>query len=212
MHIESLAWAHRRSDWAVRLFSNWWAGPKNKKLSISSRTIQELRMQVRGFAFGNKARVGKDEACRVLVEKFGAQKISLAEPVYEIVDHIQQVLGLPREKHRELLQFIGEGLRGVLGPDIWLNVAIKKIDEATLAGRPVCISDMRYRNEADAFRKMGLAIVKIYRNNRPAVSNPNHPSEIDLDNYPADVQLCNNHTLDIFQAAVEQLARTYEKV
>lgn len=167
-------------------------------------------MQVRGFAFGNKSRVGKDEACRVLVEKFGAQKISLAEPVYEIVDHIQQVLGLPREKHRELLQFIGEGLRGVLGQDVWLNVAIGKINKAAFANKMVCISDMRYRNEADAFRKMGLTIVKIYRDDRPAVSNPNHPSEIDLDDYPMDVQIWNNHTIEIFQESVERLARTYK--
>lgn len=168
-------------------------------------------MHVRGFAFGNKARVGKDEACRVLVEKFGAQKVSLAGPVYEIVDHIQQVLGLPREKHRELLQFIGEGLRGVLGQDVWLNVAIKKINDAFTAGKPVCISDMRYRNEADAFRKMGLAIVKIYRDDRPAVGNPNHPSEVDLDDYPMDIQIWNNHTLEIFQEAVIRAASTYKR-
>ena len=162
-------------------------------------------LRARGFAFGNKARVGKDEACKVLMESYGAEKVSLAEPVYEIANYIQQVLGLPQEKNRKLLQFIGEGLREILGQDIWLDVARRKIREASLENKMVCISDMRYRNEADAFAAMGLVLVHIDRSDRPAVENPYHISEVDLDTYQFDLYMWNDSTLEEFRHAVAQL-------
>ena len=163
------------------------------------------RSQVRGFAFGNKARVGKDEACRVLVHKYDAERVSLAAPVYEIADYIQHVLGLPRVKHRRLLQFLGEGLREVLGQDIWLNVALAKIQAAVASGKMVCISDMRYRNEADAFRKIGVVLVHLDRKDRPPVDNPDHISEVDLDGYDFEAHIQNDSTLEAFQQAVARL-------
>lgn len=171
-----------------------------------------LRMQKPGFAFGHQARVGKDEACRVLSEQYNYTTISLAEPVYEIVDHIQQVLGLPREKNRKLLQFIGEGLREVVGRDVWLSIALGKIRESFEQGKPVCISDVRYRNEADAFRGLGLTLVKISRSNRPAIDNPTHPSEVDLVDYDFDIVIRNDSTLQAFQQTIAKLHTDCEKV
>lgn len=75
--------------------------------------------------------------------------------------------------HRVLRQGVGEGLRGIIGPDIWIH-ALKKelqLDRAI-------ISDVRHRNEAEWIISEGGRIVEIYDSRMGyELENPDHISE-----------------------------------
>lgn len=160
------------------------------------------------YAFGHQAGSGKDAVCKVLVEEFGYTRVFFAEPVYRITEAIQEILELPKEKNRALLQFIGEGLREVLGQDIWIRYAMRRITEHLRAGRKICVSDLRYRDEAAALREAGFALVKVERPNRPGITNPTHRSETELIGYDFDFTLFNESTLNELQEQVRTLAQS----
>lgn len=117
------------------------------------------------------ARVGKDTAAEVLVNRFDYQQLAFADKVKEVAEKLNPVVGnlggsniVPvtyneaikshgeeeaKAKYpglREQLVLIGGGLREVIDPDIWINaVAV----EAIKSSKPGCvISDCRYLNEA----------------------------------------------------------------
>lgn len=160
------------------------------------------------YAFGHQAGCGKDTASAVLVSEFGYERVYFAEPVYRITEAIQDILGLPKTKNRELLQFIGEGLRGVLGQDIWIRHAMKRIDELKESGKRVCVSDLRYRDEADALREADFTLVKVTRANRSvSMRDPTHRSEVDLLGYNFDLVLTNDGSVEEFRDRVRMMAK-----
>ena len=63
------------------------------------------------------------------------------------------------------------------------------------------VTDVRFRNEADAIRARGGVVVRI---NRPGIEAPNdHISEHDLDGYAFDYFVDNDGTIeDLAEAAI----------
>lgn len=161
----------------------------------------------RNYAFGHQAGSGKDVARAVLVSEFGYAGLSFAEPVYLIAEHIQELLGLPKEKNRALLQFLGEGLRTVLGQDIWVDYTMRRIHDLAANGRRICISDLRYRNEAEALRKAGFILAQVYRPDRSLLTHEAsiHRSETDLLGYRFDTVIGNTGTIEEFRAKIRLL-------
>lgn len=157
------------------------------------------------YAFGHQAGSGKDTACSVLVREFGYTRVAFADPVYRITEAIQDILGLPRAKNRALLQFIGEGLREVLGQDVWIRYAMQRIQAHLQAGNRICISDLRYRDEAAALREVGFILIRVDRPTRAPIANPQHRSEIDLLGYDFDLVLHNTGGLEAFQEQIRRL-------
>jgi hypothetical protein len=156
------------------------------------------------IAFGNKSRVGKDEACSYLQHKYDAKQVRFASALYDCQNYILERLNLPKTKDPRLLQLLGEGLRNLYGRDIWLNQVVNYIN--TLPSREcIVVPDLRHKNEADALKKLGFTLVKITRKNRPIDRDPNHISEIDLDEYPFDYKIENDGTLEEFYDKVETL-------
>ena len=158
------------------------------------------------IAFGNKSRVGKDESCKYLMEKYQAQEVRFASSLYDCQNCILQRLGLPLNKNPQLLQLLGEGCRNIFGRDIWLEQTIKYI-ETLDQNKPIVIADLRHKNEAAAMKKLGFTLVKINRRDRPIDRDPNHISEVDLDNYPFDYEIDNNGTLEELYGKLESRIR-----
>jgi hypothetical protein len=149
------------------------------------------------------ARTGKDTFAAELVAAYGYRRVAFADPLRaaayalnpivrshwdgpirlaEVVDEI----GWERAKDeypevRRTLQHIGQGMRDTVDEDLWLNVAMDKVDGY---GGPVVITDVRYRNEADAIRDRGGVLVRVIRPGaRPANA---HESETALDRMDTD--------------------------
>lgn len=105
---------------------------------------------------------------------------------------------------RRLLQYTGQAVRRV-DPNFWLDAGLAKAYGAFEGGASgVVITDVRYRNEADAIREAGGHLIRIVR---PGLdSTDTHASEIELDDYPADTTAHNRSTAEAFEA----LARAIE--
>lgn len=138
------------------------------------------------------ARSGKDEAGRILVERWGFERRGFAD----LVKVLAADLGWNGEKDatgREFLQLLGEACRNRLGADVWIR--------ACLADPPpnLVITDVRYPNEHAAIKALGGVIWRI---TRPGVGPANdHISETALDHHDFDAVLPND-------ADLEQLSHT----
>lgn len=122
---------------------------------------------------------------------------------------------------REYLQALGVNVREVLGDDTWVRAALSEYraqrDEARLAYEVngvwepenlprVVVTDVRFRNEADAIVAGGGYV---WRVERPGVGPANdHISEHDLDGYGFDAYVTNHGTIDDLQVLVAALVNS----
>ncbi|WDS51661.1 deoxynucleoside monophosphate kinase [Microbacterium phage Barnstormer] len=113
---------------------------------------------------------------------------------------------------REFLQRLGTegirntlgdkyGLRELLGDDVWIVLAEKRIDAAD---KPLVFTDVRFPNEAALIARKGGTTVRIVRPELPA-SEDEHASETALDDYATDVELINPGTAMEYSQAVDNL-------
>ncbi len=157
------------------------------------------------IGFSHKARVGKDTAGDYLRDTYVFHKLSFAGPLKEGIGKC--IFGFTDEQMesgkevkdpfwgmtpREVLQKAGtEYGRGVFGDDMWVKALKRKIDQNTTYN--YAISDVRYKNEADAIKSWGGVVVRIDRN--IVGTNSQHISEVDLVDYIGwDAVLDNNGT------------------
>lgn len=140
---------------------------------------------------------GKTTAANYLVSHYGAYKFSFATPLKIMAQMIyglsnQQVYGSQEDKARVdprhgqsprwLLQFLGTDVcRTVLGPDVWVNAALRDKDPHQLY---VC-DDVRFANEAAAIRAHGGIVIGLRLDAPAPVSD--HPSE--TDNVPCNATI-----------------------
>lgn len=102
---------------------------------------------------------------------------------------------------RRLLQNLGGAMRDIVDPDVWLNVAVRRIKEHE---GPVVVTDVRYPNEAEAIHALGGKIVRV---SRPGFNGANnHESEHALDDYRADFEVHNDATLESLYRQAERIA------
>jgi hypothetical protein len=106
-----------------------------------------------------------------------------------------------------LLQAIGTDLRNVVDSLVWIRIADKKI-EKKLSRDPnanICIPDMRFPNEFAHFTANGFTTVRVNRANRPIDRDPNHESEVGLDNHPYNYVINNDVDMDYLFEEVEKI-------
>lgn len=101
---------------------------------------------------------------------------------------------------RGLLQRYGQAIRR-LEPDFWLRQAMAKAQRYENA----VITDVRYRNEADAVQMAGGILIRIVR---PGLdTSDTHASETELDDYPIDFVVRNHYSsadqLEAYAASLE---------
>jgi len=117
------------------------------------------------------------------------------------------------DKDPEILQFWGTNFRRKhIDPLYWINKTITKartIANELQAGY-ILIPDTRFKNEADALHLNGGYYIKVVRTNEhggqyvSSDRDPNHSSEIDLQDYPADITL-TAFNVDELKQQVEKL-------
>ena len=133
------------------------------------------------LAFGFRAGSGKDYASEYLRGKYGGYNLKFAAPVKDTATLIQTHLGLPVEKDRELLQWLGTDYGRKRDPNVW----IRQMQEAIRVGPPahLFVSDMRFPNEADALKELGFYLVRLDRELPTGASWATHESETALEKY-----------------------------
>lgn len=145
------------------------------------------------------AQTGKDAAAAHLVESLGWARVAFADPLREmlyalnpLIPDFDQTTSLQSQvdlfgweetkkepEVRRLLQALGtEAGRNVLGDDIWVEVAAKKIRK--LFPQNVVLTDVRFENEARMILGMKGRIIRIERPGVGAVNG--HVSENGIPN------------------------------
>lgn len=100
---------------------------------------------------------------------------------------------------RRLLQDMGtEGVRKVLGADVWIDETLRV---AKAINEDVCITDTRFPNEAEKVRSAGG---HIWRIERPGVGPVNsHSSETLIDRIRVDATIHNDSTIEDLYSKVD---------
>ena len=161
---------------------------------------------------------GKSTAARFLVNEYGYQCISFADPLKEMIrtllmcagysyDEAQVYLNEKKEvkipiigaSYRHLARTCGtEWGRKLVSPDIWVNIAEQKIIHSC---KSICFDDMRFWNELDLLRGRGFKLVKIVRETEREDS---HASDLALSDFEDwDHVIDNNGTLNDLYKKVE---------
>lgn len=177
------------------------------------------------IAIVGHARAGKDTVAEHLVCRYGYLRVALADPLKQALrvlnplvptatgarrlDDLVETEGWEGAKHaspdiRRLMQTLGTDIvRELFGDDSWVRLAVRTVDAALAEGRRVVITDVRYPNEARAFRERGLRLIRIQR---PGFDQGlEHSSEMfyrDIDCY---ADLANNSTVDALLRRVDDL-------
>lgn len=112
----------------------------------------------------------------------------------------------------EMCQQIGTNvLRKHFKDDIW----IKSLFSDFKNGETYVISDCRFKNEAEALKKMGAVIIRVNRPNNPIAEKSgrdlNHISETDLDDYDFDYVINNDSTYDDFLQKIDIMYKKINK-
>lgn len=159
------------------------------------------------IALGNKARVGKDTFADIVAETHAARRFMFSQYIKSIAEHTQAVLGVPISKDPTLLQKLGTLLREHYSDDVFANSLIDQIKEycASYPNDIILVTDMREPIEMRMLKEVGFVTIKITRENRVIDRDPNHSSEIALDNAQFDYHLTNDGTVDEFRTKVNEL-------
>ena len=180
-------------------------------------------MKIVGLAY--KKGVGKNTTAKFMTTVLRCEnpglkikEISFAGKLKDICYQLYSWAGLKRgiyyESHREekevVLPLIGKSPRQIwievgnklrkVDPDIWINFALKGV-KADI----IIITDVRFRNEAQAIRDNRGRLLRIDRPDMPLGTDP---AEVDLDSWTDwDCIINNTGTLQELNAQAEMLAR-----
>lgn len=163
-----------------------------------------------------RATSGKDTAAQALLAR-GYQRIAFADAVKEMLaaldpevdgEFISAQLATAgwdtvkqNPKVRRLLQRLGtEAGRNIIGPDVWVDLAHKKLRQG---GRFV-FTDCRFPSEIAALKSWGATIARI---TRPGIKKLDHASENFVDHLPVDVEIENNGSVADLHRAVNELLK-----
>ena len=155
-------------------------------------------MKIVGLAY--KKGVGKNTTAKFMTTLLRCEnpglkimEVSFAGKLKDICYQLYSWAGLKRgiyyESHREekevILPELGKSPRQIwievgnklreVDPDIWINFALKGA-KADI----IIITDVRFRNEAQAIRNNGGILLKI---DRPSIEQGTDPAEVDLDSW-----------------------------
>ena len=180
------------------------------------------RVQVLGLS--GYARTGKDTVANILVEQYGYTRMSFADPMRDALYALNPIVGLAGSDYNEevdlsyvidtvgwdnykespwgdemraLMQRLGTEVgREQFGATFWIDQAMHRIPD----GAKAVFADTRFKNEAQAIRELGGSMWRIERNGIGPVNS--HISEVDLDDYPFDLTIYNDSSLEELEATV----------
>jgi hypothetical protein len=174
-----------------------------------------------------KARVGKDLAADYLVQHYGFKKIAFAQPlkeaamvIYGLTD--EQLYGDLKEvvdpfwgeTPRQILQTAGtNALRAHHRQDIWVMATKRKLIQEPMMNW--CISDCRFKNEAEMVKSLGGKMIRVDASfpGRQEIKTGSHASEIDmLDYVDWDWILKNDSTKEVYYKRIDEMMVEYRKL
>jgi hypothetical protein len=159
------------------------------------------------IAFSGRAGAGKDLAADYLLSKYHGQRLAFADQLKHGFRAMVETFGLPYEKDREALQFLGMWARGK-NPQVFIDPVTSKI--ADNPSDTVLITDLRFDNEAAELRALGFVLVKVERQLHQLAEPTGlwraHPSETFPDTYQDfDYVVHNCGTPDHYFGQLDQL-------
>jgi hypothetical protein len=173
-------------------------------------------MKVIGFA-GRKY-MGKDTAAQVLREPpYGFYLMNFADPVRRVCEiafdlHVQEMRDpelkqtklkrWPYQTPRELMQFIGQGLRESY-PDMWVEAWRRRASEY----RDYVITDVRYHNEVAMIHEYGGKVIRIINPRILHDEFSNDRSETEPDELKVDGEVINDATIGVLHDRVRHKIR-----
>lgn len=174
--------------------------------------------------FGHRAQVGKDTAGNWL-QDWGWKRLAFADKVRDVLydldpvvdpvsqsyyftlKHMVDSMGWEMAKQnfevRSLLQKLGHAVRDKIDPSIWCRVVMHEADRLDEEGIDVVITDVRYKNEADAIHALGGLVCRIDRGISQRLT---HAGEEELEDYEEwDHIIDNNGSIKDLQEQVTEL-------
>jgi hypothetical protein len=143
-------------------------------------------MKGRLLGLAGKAGCGKSTIAQTLVDRGLAQRVRFAGPLKDGLVAMglsrEQVDGSEKETPTPLLcgrtpryamQKMGtEFGRDMIGPDVWVRLAMHRVDELLVSGVNVVIDDLRFDNEAQAILERDGQLVTLRRGPMSFVEAP----------------------------------------
>lgn len=162
------------------------------------------------IGISGKMRSGKDTVSRYIIKKYGYEHLKFSMGIKEIIEKYayKESGGVKRRKE---LQDIGQGIRGILGQDTWVNYTLSYLDE----DKDTIFSDVRQENEFRALKELGALIIYI--------NTPEEVQKMRLENLGERVDRFLNHETEkipveladmtiINEGTLEDLYREVDKV
>jgi len=177
------------------------------------------------LAFGHQSRVGKDTCASAVVEALGpnsAVRRSFAAPLKDVAHRLFARYGLlpgdfyerPGNEHFrgqklhgidktpvDLWIEVGQAMRAI-HPDVWLDAGL----EPDVCGRLIVVSDIRFRNEVEAVRRLGGWCVRVVRPDAPPPKGSDNMIGAD---FVWDAEIVNDGTIEELRAKAVALAKDY---
>lgn len=166
------------------------------------------------IGLGHQARVGKDTAAAILVDKYGFKRLAFADRLKAMALEINPLvltekrlamvvaqIGWEEAKLipevRRFLQALGVAARDHLGNDVWVWPILEEMD--AYPDRDYVITDVRFPNEFDDLVGYGATMVKLTRDGSDA---GDHISETALADADWDFVIQNVGTLGYLELAL----------
>ena len=183
-------------------------------------------MAIKIIGIIGRKRHGKDSIGNFLVNKYNFIRLGFADNLKECCRAVfgfndSQLYGDLKETNdsfwnvtpRKTFEFVGTDLfRNQLhniipsiGNDIWIKSLERKIINLHENNNNLNIvfTDVRFQNEIDFIKKHGGKIIKVFRPN--ILSDSNHESETNSDNFKFDYEIFNNGSLQELNSKIETI-------
>lgn len=178
------------------------------------------------IGLSGKAGAGKSTVGDYLAGAHGYAQFAFAEALKEVVQKVflftdeQMTFGKeaedPRWKvsPRFCLQWLGTEVLRDVWPDIWIRHLRQEIMDflSSNGQRLIVVTDVRFRDEAEALKRLGAVLVRIERNEVPRLQTwaTKHVSEVDLDGWDRwDFQIANDGSLTDLAVKVEEMLMAF---
>jgi len=175
------------------------------------------------IGLSGKAGSGKtDGAARYLVEHYGYRAFAFADHLKELLAMVfdfsaEQLHGPLKEvpdprlgkSPRWYMQYLGTNVFKRLYPRIWIDhlEADLAAFRAVYPERPAVVTDVRFRDEAEALKKLDGVLIRLERAGTGAPGGiPRHISETELDTWKGwDYVIDNNGDLNTLHAMLDRI-------
>ena len=172
------------------------------------------------------AGAGKSTVAGHLQERWTFEEIAFADPIVNMIASLFADAGIGGEwiterslkeqpttlgfSYRRLAQTLGTEWGRGLDPDLWVKVAVAKVEAAHQLGMDVVISDCRFHNEADRVRALGGLVVRVSRPDLATLlgGTSQHVSEAAQVSISVDHVLFNNGSVATLEDQVDRLVES----